>query len=238
MTQVIKAVATIPNKDPLIDSTDNIFVFESDTATDYSEVSAIYTAIINFYTVAGTGGGNAIDHYFSDSHDAGTNHASITLYDISTHLNGTPAGAPVAMENWTCPGGGSGNPCPEGVAAAISYRRDYGTDVEFGTGTRPRSRDRGRIYVGPVSSVALDEDGTTNRCIWKAQFITDCLAAAYNLSEGHTAGGTEYVWRQWSRKNASVGLITELFMDNRPDYQRRRSDDAPGFRTYRASAAV
>jgi hypothetical protein len=64
------------------------------------------------------------------------------------------------------------------------------------------------------------------------------LAAGFNLSETVTAGGNQYNWRQWSRKDATVNLITELWMDDRPDYQRRRTDDDPGSRTYRPASSA
>lgn len=238
MSQVLLAKVQIPNLSPVNDPSTMGFVFESATAADYSHVSAITTALIAFFNSIPATATNNIASYLSLSTDHGASHCSITYYDITSHLNGSPHGAPVAAANWGLGGSPTGTPFPEGAAAALSFRADYGTDVEFGTGTRPRARDRNRFYLGPLNSSCAEIDSSTKRTQFNSTFISNCLAAMFDLSNTHTTGGVSYNWRVWSRKNAGVKLITELFMDNRIDYQRRRSDPAPATRTYLPASSV
>jgi len=240
MTNKLKLVAQILDKDPNVDTMSNHFVFETDDTPPYPNIGAAFSAIESFYSSIGTGGGAPLSFYMPRSLDFGTSHSIITAYDITGHLNGTPAGAPVAMENFVFGGGtapSDSHPCPEGCAATLSYRADYGSDVEFAPGARPRARDRNRLYI-PINSTTLQLDTTTKRTEFTPSFITDCLASMFTLSNTHTSGGTHYNWRVWSRKAAAVKVITELWMDDRPDYQRRRTDPTPGSRTFRAASSV
>jgi hypothetical protein len=234
MAKTLLIRAECPSLDPTLDGFSNGFVWHSDTATDLTDLSLMFTAIEHFYNTVPTGGVSALTHYMAASLDRTSNHASITAYDITTHLDGSPAGAPVGFANWTLAAGGGASPVPEGVAAAISFRADYGSDVEFGPGDRPRARDRNRIYLGPLDGVCLRFDATSNRCEFIPQFITDCLKATAVLAVGIDLSGTPWYWRQWSRRNAAIKVPLESWMDNRPDYQRRRSDDNPASRTYQA----
>lgn len=238
MTQVLKFVMQIPSKDAVTDEVSNSFVFESDTATDYTGIGYIASHIENFYNATAVGATNPIKHYLSTVLDQTTNHALWTAYDITAHLDGTPHGSPIGAGNWTLGSTGASEDYPDGVAATVSFRAAYGTDVEFGTGTRPRARDRNRFYVGPLNVSAFLTDDTTGRCKFQSQFLTDALAALLALSDSVTAGSWEYNLRVWSRKNASVKIPVEGWMDDRPDYQRRRSDPNPGSKVFQALAAT
>lgn len=233
-TALIKTL--IPALDSDDDPSSNGFVFLGSGAADFSGIAALFTHVENFYNVTGTSGANPVSHYMGRQLDRGSSHCHITAYDITGHLDGSPHGSPVAADTWTLGGSGAVNSVPSGVAAAVSFRADYGTDVEFGVGTRPRSRDRNRVYIGPLTVDALNEDSVTHRVKLSNTFIGDCLAALFNLSEAVGIGGDDWVLQTWSRKNASTKLATEGFMDDRPDYQRRRSD--PGNKTFRALSAV
>lgn len=240
MTNVVKVVAKIKSLDANVDDMSNHFVCETDEGPPFSGIGSWLVAVQHFYNNVGTGGGAPLSAYMPAVYDTGANHATLTGYDITAHLNGSPAGAPVFSIPWTfgvTTPPPTNKPTPEGCSACLSFRTDYGTDVEFGTGTRPRARDRNRIYV-PINSNTLQEDVTTHRVGFLASFITDCLAAMFDLSETVSSGGHTYNWRVWSRKNADVKLVTELWMDDRPDYQRRRTDPTPGTRVFRAAASA
>ena len=238
MTAIL-VVNTITNLDPLLDASTNAFAFDVTGTLDPSSLGSLFTHCANFYNAVGTGGTHALAYYMGLSCDRGTNHCSQECYNITGHLDGTPHGSPIAASTFTLGAKGSGSSyIPEGVAAAISYRADYGTDVEFAPGARPRARDRARIYLGPLNTLTLNGASTTNRCIWISTFINDCLAALHDLSESVTIGTADAVFKVWSRKDATLKLAVEGFMDDRPDYQRRRSDDSPGTRTFLPLASV
>lgn len=227
---------TIPALDPDDDPTSNSFVFLGSGASDFSGIAALFTHVEHFYNNAGTGGTNEVAKYLGKQLDRGNSHALIQAYDITGHLDGSPHGSPVAQANWTLNPAAASSTIPSGCAVAVSWRSDYGTDVEFGPGTRPRSRDRNRVYLGPINSTALTEDGTTFRCKVNPNFVTDALAALFDLSLVTAETGDDWVLQTWSRKNAGTKLAVEGFMDDRPDYQRRRSD--PGNKTFRPLSSV
>jgi len=228
----------LESNDSVVDNSSIGIVMHSDTATDLASYSSVFTHLENFLNVAAGTAVHPICYHISKVMSRGSGASTIEAYDITTHLDGSAAGSPVAMTTFTLGNAGTGFSLPEGLAIAISYRSDYGTDVEFGPGTRPRSRDRGRLYIGPLTSDVVDFDTTTFRSRILAQVVTDFQQAMFALSSSVTAGGDEWVLRQWSRKNAAIKLPTECFMDNRFDYQRRRSDPAPGTRTYLPLASV
>lgn len=254
MTMALMFRAVVPALDPNRDGFSNSFVFQSDTATVYTGLGPIFTAIENFYNTMATGASAALNHYLGHVLDTGTNHATINAYDITTKLNGQPVGSPVATVTWTLSGVGNNSPLPEGVAACINSSAIYGTDVEFGPTaaiptppdlvadygaatthqghTRPRARDRNRLYLGPLDSATLTQNATTKACIFTPGFITDCLAAAFALNATITSGSDSWNQRIWSRAAGTLKMVNEFFMDDRPDYQRRRSDSNPGARVY------
>ena len=221
-------------------------------ATDWA---ALANACIAFINTAASGASFALAKYIGPTVDFGTNHASVYQYDITGHENGSSHGSPILITNWTVANLGTVGPMPEGVSACISYQSAYGTDVEFGpssaiptppdiiadygasathTGrTRPRSRDRNRLYLGPLNTNAFANEATTNRTIFSTAFITDCLAALFALGDISEAGTPTWALRVWSRRDAAVKLVTEAWMDDRPDYQRRRSDPS-SLRTFKA----
>jgi hypothetical protein len=84
---------------------------------------------------------------------------------------------------------------------------------------------------------ATVKDSTTGRCDFSANFITDMLASLFSISGTHTTAGDAWNFRVWSRKDARLKLPTEAWMDNRIDYQRRRSDPNSA-KTFRALASV
>lgn len=238
MPKTVLIRAEIPALDPTDDGCSNSFVFLGSGATDFTDIAALFSHVVNFYNAAGTGSTHPLAVYMGAQLDGAANHANMSAYDITGHLDGSPHGSPVAVQPWTLGVRGGENSLPSGNAAVISFRADYGTDVEFGPHTRPRARDRNRIYLGPLNQQAMSTDGTTQRVLLSSAFITDALGSLFNLSEVVDETTADWVLQVWSRKNASTKLPTEGFMDNRPDYQRRRSDPAPATRIFRPLSAV
>lgn len=227
------------SKDSVVDNASIGFVMESDTATDWSGIVPVCQHVEHFLTQTGTGSvAHAITWYLSTVYDQTSNASICEVYDITGHLNGSAHGSPVAIHNFSVAMGGTARNLPEGVSATVGFRADYGTDVEFGPHTRPRARDRNRVYLPALADGALDHL-TTGRTILSANFVTDCLAALFDLSGTvNDSGGAPWNLRVWSRVNAALKLPTVGFMDNRPDYQRRRADPAPGSRVQRALESV
>lgn len=234
---------TIPALDPLMDAVTCELVYQQDGG----DPSILVANCPGLFNVVGSGASLPIASYLHPALDGGTNHCTIKVYDITSHLDGSNIGAPVASGSWTL-AAPSGEAMPEGLAAVVSYRADYGTDVEFSGpraegagGTRPRSRDRNRHYFGPLNTRGFVQPSTANRVTFSASMINDLLADTKQVEVIVDTGfggvpGLPDQWnlQVWSRKGAAVKPVAEYWMDDRPDYQRRRSD-APGQKTFLAA---
>lgn len=231
-TTAVHLRLTIPVLDPTDDPVSFAWAYAY-TGTDVNtDAPAFVAQVTNFFNTAATGASSPIGEYLGPQCDRAAGHCQWDLYDISTALAGTPAGGPIAMGSWTLSANFVGAALPSGDAAVISYRADYGSDVEFGPHTRPRARDRNRTYIGPLGQLVTQTDPTTGRCKFSAQFITDCLAA-FNQ---YVALASPFGLQIWSRKNAALKLPIEAWMDDRPDYQRRRSDPSTVRQTHALTA--
>jgi hypothetical protein len=229
--QVVKAVCTMPALDATTDACSFALHFEATGSNASLDLASLKTALVGFIN---TPAGTAIDpvsSYISEEISRATNACEWLLYDITTHLSGTPAGSPIDSIAFTLGLPLGGNPLPAGIANAFGYRADYGTDVEFGTGTRPRARDRNRFYLGPLQAACLTYDAVTHRPMWTAQFLTDVLKSLSDVSQLNDTEPDQMSLVVWSRKNASVKQAILGFVDDRPDYQRRRSDPSAAAKT-------
>jgi hypothetical protein len=213
---------------PVIDPSGWGMVYQSNSTTGTgADWSTIANALATSMSTTPTGGSFSPQHYLSTCVDGGANKATITAYDITNHLDGSPHGPPIGFVSFTVtPASGT---FPEGICAVITLQAPYGTDVEFGGTppgtTRPRARDRGRIYFGPFGSTGAGNESVTNRCIISAACRTDLTKWIHTINQ-ITVGANTWSLGVWSRKNAGVKALSECWVDDRPDYQRRRSDQA------------
>lgn len=238
MAATILVKSILESLDSTVDNASIGLVFDGSGTTSFGGLAPVFTALETFWNSTYLTQSASIAHYISEVMSRSTNASQMEVYDITGHLDGSPHGAPVAIHNWTLGTTDNTTSYPEGVAATVSFRADYGTDVEFGPGTRPRARDRNRVYIGPLNGYAFTTDVTTHRCLLDPTFVSNLLKALNGISQTIDLSGGDWNLRVWSRKNAGVKVPTTGFMDNRPDYQRRRSDPAPGTRVYQALAAT
>ncbi len=223
--QVIKLRVIIPTTNVEMDNISNDFVIEatgSDTTID-QDTGGVQAAINTFYNSNVTGQTNALSQYLSSEYSTVAEACSIEWYDITAHLSGTPAGSPIRIDSFTNSGGPlSGTDLHPALALVGAYRRDYGTDLEHSGSTRPRARDRGRLYIGPLNAFAQN-DGTGKA---KPVAATDVIVAMKHLATTHNSGSAnQWNWVQWSRKNASVGNIAFAGSQYGLGLQRRRADE-------------
>lgn len=178
----------------------------------------IESALQAFYNTIPTPAASAVCSWMSNSLSR-TVKPTYRHYDVSGALTGAPAGSPVrtALAATTLGATGSTTGLPAEVAAVLSFQAQYGTDVEFGPGTRPRARDRGRVYIGPLTSGVLNSDGTTARVSLISTAQTAIAEAGRHLIEDT---GTE--WAVWSRAAGVMKPVSSVWVDDAFDTQRRR----------------
>jgi hypothetical protein len=224
--QVVKAryIITLGNvqmPNPTVD-----FVFEatgSDTTLDFTDFVANPLLVLNnFWTSLAPSQTHQMSNYFSSEKTRSLAN-SVEWYDITGHLDGSPAGSPFRIDaaGWSGIIMGSTDLHPA-LCGVLAYRRTYGTAQEVSGHTRPRARDRGRVHLGPLRDVA-QEDGTGQAA---GAFQDDMIAAANGLAGTHNAGlHNQFNWVQWSRMNASVGNIADTATQYGLGVDRRRVNE-------------
>lgn len=224
--QVIKAVCKLKALDPVDDDPSFQLHFEATGSGTTVNVSNLLDDLVSFINIAQGTAGLPPASYIGEQISRATDMSEWSLYDVTAHLNGTAAGSPIGVRAFTLEGG-TGTAYASGVAACFDYRADYGSDAEFGPGTRPRARDRNRFYLGPLSDFALNHDSTTNRVKLKDTFRTDIFENLNWISLRESGEISQSSLVVWSRVAADTKHATLVFADDRPDYQRRRSDPSP-----------
>jgi hypothetical protein len=207
--------------------------FDGADAPVDADFASMLDSMVSFWNDAATG--TPLAGYLSATLNRGANVSELAVYDITGALGvGDPAGSPVAVRMFTL-----GNPVggvvslPAGDCGVLSWRAAYGSDVEFGTGTRPRASDRNRMYIGPINSGAINDDSEIPVVtILHANFRSDLLRAILALQTALLAIDNPWQIEVWSRKDAACKDATVAWVDDRPDYQRRRSAPMPATRTY------
>lgn len=197
--------------------------FTTFTTMDFTDISDLITKIVATLTVTPPGATQPPANFIAPIIARGGGNLPWEVYDVSTVLSGGRMGSPVLVGAASMPGTPGSTATPQETAAVITMQAPYGTDVEFGPGTRPRARDRGRIYFGPLDGSALSLESTTNRCQITSGART-CLAGWMKSLTVITSSPHTVVWNLgvWSRRNAGMKSLQEVWVDDNPDTQRRR----------------
>lgn len=177
--------------------------------------------IRDFYTTAPSGH-NPIYIYMSSILSNDTSAVSEIWYKMPPALG--PTGPPVFENNWSLnPPGAGGTDLPSQLAIALSFHGPLSDISEHGAGgTRPRSRRRGRIYLGPWNALALGTGLSGGQRPINAlliETITDRASA--KLRTVSTFG---WEWVVFSKKNWDYSIIDGGWVDVRWDIVRRRAD--------------
>ena len=166
------------------------------TAVDTAEgtVNAIQTALVAFY--------EAMDGYKSALQSWET--SRIRWYNLEDdeprvpfedELSGITAGA--------------GTPTARELAICLSFRGEYVSGASA-------ARRRGRIYFGPLVATAIGSTGL----VLTAAVTTMATAGGALLTASNAA--SDWAWIVWSPTSGAGYPVTEGWVDNAPDIQRRR----------------
>lgn len=224
--RLLKCVVKLPAKSGIArDTIDMTLHYTAPTGYVQSDFDAFAQVMKDFYehSLAGT---VALNTFIGNSRTTSTNPPTVTFYAVPATRGAL--GAPVGASTWTPSTWGSDG-LPAEVSACLSFRADYGTAVEFGPGraTRPRARLRNRIYLGPLSSGALQVDGTTGRAKIHANLLTSATERAKSYLKD-AMGTANWTWKVWSETDWQDYTPTVAWMDDAYDTQRSRGEDPVG----------
>lgn len=222
----LHASVTLPGRSGLVrDDVVNTFTFDVMDAGDPDTYDEITSQLHDFYELADALVLTPISRYIGNAINR-SDLPVVRIYDVTAHLSGTPAGSPVAMRSFPAPltGAASATDLPSEVACAVSFQADYLADPEFGPGTRPRSRDRARVYVGPLNLTAAAT--TLGICRPDPDLRNNLAQSARRLA----LGGPLAQLVVWSRRGATAKQVKYVWVDDAFDTQRRRGQ-APTLKT-------
>jgi hypothetical protein len=193
----------------------NTFWFHTvDEESTVQEKTTAGAAVQQFFTTT-TSTGDGVLKYMSEVIDPGTDVAYVRLVDVdpATGEEINPAGyggftlnAPTVAS------------MPQEVAVCVSFQQ---SGVAIGAA---RARRRGRVFIGPLNINALEED--TNKAGRPHEdFIATLVAAGARMIESCQDGlldGDPCPWSVYSRAASQMYEITDGWVDNEFDTQRRR----------------
>jgi hypothetical protein len=136
--------------------------------------------------------------------------ARIKIYDIAD-----PPHAPPRWDETYTPGAhgaSAGNHLPTELAVCLSYSAAFPISVD------PKRR-RGRIYVGPMGVSALETSTSTDAMV-KDTVQNVIKGAALGFAALAVTAG--YDWAVYSPTDGAAYSITNVYVDNAWDIQRRR----------------
>lgn len=121
----------------------------------------------------------------------------------------TPPRAPVVDTVRNLPSAPTDDPLPHQLCAVLSFQGGRVSGI-------PQARRRGRIYFGPLGKTRCDSDGRLT-----AATVTALATAGDALMTAGDTSGT-WLWDVWSTVNNSATRVTDGWVDNAFDIQRRR----------------
>ena len=188
-----------------------------------------------FYNIANING-KSVSQYLSPSLSRLPQGVKVDTYSISGKLGGAPHGPPVNTQFINLSPTLEGGSLPSEVALVLTLNtlgmEAFSVETPDGPDAgverdRPRSRRRGRLYIGPFSSnTNAPDDDSRARPI--PDLGTTLRQTAKRLHDMMASDGLQ--WSVWSRKDAALRPISGCATDNAWDTQRRRGV-APTSRT-------
>lgn len=175
----------------------------------------IHTAFVNFYTDTGHGQSADLCHYLSQALSRSTNAGNIEQLEVDL-TTGLMTAAWDDTFTLNSPGSAS-VPMPQEVAICTSFAAGGGLGVD------PRRR-RGRVYIGPLNTLATGEDGTNGTCVLNDSISSDLSDSTKGLRDDLVALGAELC--VWSRADQGMYPVVHGWIDNEFDTQRRRGIDS------------
>lgn len=211
------------------------------------EASTIADQLAGFYNTVQPVG-NSVANFIGPSRSRAASKLVVRLYNITGKLQRvrtvdskgrdvwrTPLiGSPIASFGRTL--GAIGNvpdALPSEVACVLSLRTAFRdtvqTEVEDqdddDARDRPKARQTGRIFIGPLTRQALGQEVDGERRV-EANFRTALTTAANQLKDGLDAVPGGWSWSVWSRADGELRSIDNVVVDNAFDTIRKRGQKA------------
>lgn len=230
MAKIVAVTVELHHNSGLVkDSSVNNFCFSNnDVDVDEAALVAMQTALTDFYNGVDSGSSRSIAMFLSPAISR-TIAPTMRTYNLDGHLGGTPHGSPIdtrSLALLSAPTSGQ-LALPSEVAVAVTLRANYGSDAEFSPNARPRARDRGRVFIGPLNAGLITADSTTG-----AAHLAGTTMGTFGHAGARLMNASGPDLCVWSRRNAAVKPVTSVQVDDAFDTQRRRGEKPTSRLTY------
>lgn len=223
MSELVKVVATLARLSGIDkDAVQNTFYFEGEVgAFTLADATSCLTSFYNGKAAAGSSANLAYWYSACMSRATNANSFKVTTIDPVTGFQESIIGE----AQWTLGQMAGGSPgtgsYPPEIAIAATY---HGLKTaEIGPNdTRPMSRRRGRIYLGPLIIGVGAEDASTKEIRVVSTLRNTAAAAMHELhADAAAAGGT---WVVHSKTSGTTWEVLGGWVDDAWDVQRRRGN--------------
>jgi hypothetical protein len=220
----------------------NTYVVREDgVALTPSPVAAVGSRIAEMYSTSVPGDPTGLttvanfESYLSFSLSAEVDAHSVKSYFLTNDplgvvpkVNGkVDLGSPVATFTFTTNALGGATALPQEVACAVSFHGEVnGLEVQQGA-TRPASRHRGRIFIGPLAANCVTANAAGQQAGRVSPIFVGALHDTFESFLNDQPG-----WSVWSRVNSTVYPVIGGYIDDRFDSQRRRQEAATSRTTF------
>lgn len=207
----IRAVVTLPYTTGLPqDVVVNTFHFLTGASpANAAEMTEIVTNVIAFYNSDFGTPGDPVSEYICEKVSRVADACTVELFDID---DPEPRQA-VDSQTFTLGPVAVTGTLPYEVALCASFEAAPVSGI-------PQARRRGRVFIGPLNGAA---DNSTNGRPETAfmQALIDAMSGMWALQSGSSV-----TWCVYSRAGDAMAAVTNGWVDNAWDTQRRRGDDA------------
>lgn len=152
----------------------------------------------------------------------GTTYLANYIVPANAHVNfyrieDAPPRVPYTLPLGIAPITVSASTVPTETSCVLSFQGDR-------LSGSPQARRRGRIYIGGLATATMVSSTVSAYPTLNALFTAGVRTAADNLMDDLPGSGLR--WCVWSPTDQNSVLVTNGWVDNSPDTQRRRSVDA------------
>lgn len=229
---IIRAVVNLPSVDTLPrDASQNVFHFGGSATVDDTAFDDITTEIEAFYSTPQVNDvGTLIDDssisiYLSPILDSTPDACTITFYDVTAlgpvDVDGVPISPQPSIVPLATRTFGLATPFPD-AAAMFSEVACALTIVATPALVVPIRRRRGRVYIGPLNFHAMGQRDVAGVLYpsWSSDFREHVARSAKRLARAQER--IDWAWVIYSRRNAAAYDVSQGYVDNEGDTQRRR----------------
>lgn len=239
MPLLIQHKLSIAGGVPKDDIVNTFTVAGNTTALTQPEIIGCCQAVADFFRATGPNHAITLASIMSREIDGGADRTVVKAYDITPVLSGGMMGSPIATYTYGFPTVQGGSSLPRELAAVLRFETalrnvspvEGADNIALGppdAGTkrdRPKSRETGRVYIGPLNFAVLANNLDSSINTTLRDTATGAGLDLYNALKAISPANILGLG-VWSRQSGKVSPVAHFYMDNAMDVIRKRGPKA------------